>query len=100
MGENVVLDLGDEGLVVKHSYFSGAVGIDHFAIAMLDSFHPLSLINTSVLPIHLSITLPLIIDIVALISIASSPLEHPIAMLLIPQVLPLISIAPLRISLI
>lgn len=60
---------------------------------MLAPLFPLALVNSSVSPVHLSVALSLVLDIVALIHIAALPGEDPITMLLVHEVLALILVA-------
>lgn len=82
-------------VLVEESGFALAVLEDHEANAMLQTLVPIPAVYGTVLPVHLTVALLDVIDIVALVMAASVPLELSVAVLLVVLVATLVLIAVL-----
>jgi hypothetical protein len=77
---------------LEPSSFLETVWKDHKPYTVLDPLFPLSLINRAISPVHLSVPISLIINIVPLVFIPTGPLEDSKPVLAVVQILTIIII--------
>ena len=78
--------VGHEYVVVEEAFFDNALGKHHFSIAVLDSFHPFSCVGAAVSPFHFTLTVALVVLVVAAILVTASPFENTVAVLFVLHV--------------
>jgi hypothetical protein len=79
-------------IVIEIAFFEGAVGKDHLAITMLDTFDPLTNVATSISPSHLTMAVSFVVLVFSFIVIATSPLKFTLSTFFIFNVLSLVFI--------
>ena len=65
------------------AFFDDSIRKDHLAIAMLDPFDPLALVDAAISPLHLSIAITLIFLVLSLVLVSTCPLKDTIALFFI-----------------
>jgi hypothetical protein len=88
-----------KNIVLENAFFDSTVWKLHPSNSVLDSFYPFTFVTRAIDPIHLTIPMPLIILVAALIDIATLPDKLPHSILLIVFITTLISVAVLSIEL-
>lgn len=79
-------------VLIKYTCFALAVSEDHEADAMLQTIIPISSVDGSVVPVHLTITALYIVDVMTFVLTASAPAELTISVFLVILVAALILI--------
>ena len=80
-------------IIFKVSFFHGAIGEGHLAVTVLDTSIPLALVPTTVSPTHLSVSMTVIFEVLALVLVTTCPNESTEAMLAIILVFTVINVA-------
>ena len=79
-----------QNIVFKYAFFDGPIWLDELALTVLSSKLPMSLVDSTVAPVHLAIAVPFVMFIPALIIIAGLPDEFAMTMLKVIQVIPIV----------
>ena len=87
-----------ESVVLKKAFLDATVRKLHPADTILDAVHPLSLVTRAILPVHLTVAVPLIVLVATLVVVATLPGEETHAILLVVFVGTLVHIAVLVIE--
>ena len=84
-----------ECVVLEETLLDSAIREHHAADTILDALYPLTLVARAVLPVHFSVTVPLIVSVAALVEIATFPGELAHSILLVVVVVALVHVAVL-----
>ena len=80
-------------VVFEFTLLNSAIGKSDFTKAMLHSLFPVTLINTSIYPIHLSITMPFVVAVFSNVIISTLPIKLSMSMFLVVLIVTRILIA-------
>lgn len=78
---------------LKVAFFDGSIWEEHLPVTVLDSFLPLTLVDTGISPLHLTIAISFIIFVLSFVDIPTGPSENTKSMLLVETVVPFVLIA-------
>ena len=82
-----------EHVVVKETIFYAAIGEGHDSTSMLNTLLPLTFVHGSIRPVHLTIPHTLVVDVLAIVDVATLPGESTISILFIELIISFISVA-------
>ena len=85
-------------VILEETLLDSTIWELHAAHAVLNTFIPLALVTGAIFPVHLTITMSLIVFIAAFVKIARLPCEHSHAVLLVVFVAALVHVAILVIK--
>jgi hypothetical protein len=76
-----------EDIVIKDSFLSIPVGEVELTDAVLSAVFPLTIIDSSISPVHFTVTMSLVVEVVSFVPVATLPVELTEAVFLVIEVL-------------
>lgn len=85
-------------IVLEVTFLESAIGEDDATRTVLDPASPFAFVHATVRPEHLALTVPLVVDVVSLVDVATGPCVHTLAVFLIALIFAFVTVAILAAS--